>query len=150
MSSICQLSWVVVQGHEPVFAVPVDPQAQLEQVVRASSSPPHAPAFEAPADEDLHVFLHRPGPVGEQRARRRTDPGAQAIHRRDRVLMRRDVAQQFPSRLFAPSVGSDQLTQRTQQRDHAALRDPFLEPFPEARRVPAQHGQPVQQCQRSS
>ena len=58
MSSICQLSLAGVQGFEPSSSAACDPEAELQQVVGATTDPGHAPALEAPADHNLDVFLH--------------------------------------------------------------------------------------------
>ena len=67
MSSICQLSLAGVQGFEPSSSAARDPEAELQQVVGATAGPAHAPAFEAPADHNLDVFLHGGGAGGHYR-----------------------------------------------------------------------------------
>ncbi len=64
-----------------------DPESQFQQGLGASSGPTHAPPFEAACDEHLDVFLHRSGPMGEQRASHRADLQAQAVHGRDGLGM---------------------------------------------------------------
>ena len=67
MSSICQLSLAGVQGFEPSSSAARDPEAELQQVVGATTGPGHAPAFAAPADHNFDGFLHGGGAGGNYR-----------------------------------------------------------------------------------
>jgi hypothetical protein len=49
VSSTCQSGLGRVQGFEPGFSLAPDPEAELQQVVRAAAHPAPAPAFEASA-----------------------------------------------------------------------------------------------------